>query len=228
MRLPIVCSTLFLAAGIAATATPLPLQPFDPEILEADPAGPATPVTLSGINIMLSPTGGGIFVFNNATGAPLSNLTVKISYNNTPSFPLGFGVNGTIVIPPSSGNQQSSFQSFQFPGFLCDLTTASPTNSCLEMVLGLVPGPLVGIGHNFILDFDARVNGQYVGVDAQVVDGTYTGGTDISTARGGDWPMNAQGTVVPTLGIPEPSYFGALLLCGAGLAFYYRRRRPVR
>jgi hypothetical protein len=229
MRLPIACSTLFFAAAVAVMATPMPLQPFDPEILEADPAGPATPITTNGINITLSPTGGGIFVFNNASGGPFSKLDLKILFPFSP-FPQGFGVDSTIVVPPSLVGQQSTFKAFQFSGVLCDLTTRSDTNSCLEMVLGLVPGPLVGTGQNFILDFDAKdpETGLYTGVDAQVLNGTYTGGTDTSSARGGDWPDNATGFTVPTLATPEPSYFGALLLCGAGLAFYYRRRRQVR
>lgn len=227
MRVYPLSSLILLTAGLTASATTMPLQPIDPEILEADPSGPATPITTNGINIQLSPTGGGIFVFNNATGGPLSQLTINILYN-IPSFPAGFGVDGTIVVPPSVGQQQSSFKSFQFPGVLCDLTTTSSTNSCLQMVLGLVPGPLVGTGQNFILDFDKKMDGQYTGVDAQVVDGTYTGGTDTSDARGGDWPSDAAATTVPTLAVPEPGYFVALLFCGAGLISYYRRRRTVR
>jgi hypothetical protein len=224
MRLPLVCSTLLLTCSIAATATQMPLQPIDPEIL-IDTGGDAMDITTGGVSITLSPSGGGIFVFHNATGGPLSKLDVSVQFP-MPTFPSGFGIDGTIAIQ-QQGQQQSSFMSSLFPDMTCD-GQSSTTASCVLMTFGLIPGPLIGTDQNFVLDFDAKVNGQYVGVDAEVATGQYTGGTDTSDARSGDWPDGAQGNTVPVLAAPEPGYFGALLFCGAGLALSYRRRRPVR
>jgi len=222
MRLADVFSALLLSAVIAA-ATPIPLQPIDPEIL-IDTGGDATPITTGGVSITLSPTGGGIFVFQNATGGPLSKLDVSVQFP-MPIFPSGFGVDGTIAIQ-QPGNQQSSFLSNLFPNQLCT-GVPSDMSSCVLMTFGLIPGPLIGTGQNFVLDFDAKVNGEYVGVDATVADGQYTGGTDTSDDRVGDWPDGASSTTVPVVALPEPGYFVALLFCGAGLALYYRRRRPA-
>jgi hypothetical protein len=224
MRLPIMLSTVFLASCIAATATTIPLQPIDPEIL-IDTGGDAMDITTGGVSITLSPTGGGIFVFHNATGGPLSKLDVAVQFP-MPTFPSGFGVDGTIAIQ-QPGQQQSSFMASLFPDATC-AGQSSNSASCVQMVFGLIPGPLIGTGQNFVLDFDAKVNGEYVGVDAVVASGQYTGGTDTSPARVGDWPDSASADTTPVLSAPEPGSVGTLIIGGAGLAFYYRRRRPAR
>ena len=183
-------------------------------------------ITTGGVSIILSPSGGGIFVFHNATGGPLSKLDVSVQFP-MPTFPSGFGVDGTIAIQ-QMGQQQSSFLSNLFPQMTC-AGEVSDSVSCVLMVFGLIPGPLIGTDQNFVLDFDHKVDGQYVGVDALVATGQYTGGTDTSEDRAGDWPASAPGTTVPELAAPEPGYFGALLVCGAGLVLFYRRRaRAVR
>jgi hypothetical protein len=224
MRLPLVCSTLFVAGGIAAMATSMPLQPIDPQIL-IDTGGDAMDITTGGVSITLSPSGGGIFVFHNATGGPLSKLDVSVQFP-MPTFPSGFGVDGTIAIQ-QQGQQQTSFMSSLFPDMTCAGQSSSSV-SCVLMVFGLIPGPLIGTNQNFVLDFDAKVNGAYVGVDALVATGQYTGGTDTSEAREGEWPDSASAVTVPVLSVPEPGTFGAILLCGAGLALYYRRQRSAR
>ena len=225
IRLPaIACSAMFVAAGISLLASPMPLQPIDPEIL-IDTGGDAMDITNGGVSIVLSPTGGGIFVFHNATGGPLSKLNVSVQFP-MPTFPSGFAIDGTIAIQ-QPGQQQSSFTAALFPDATC-AGQSSTTASCVQMSFGLVPGPLILTGQNFVLDFDKKVNGVYVGVDALVATGQYMGGTDTSPARAGDWPASAQAGAVPVDLAPEPGYFGALLICSAGLAFYYRRTRAVR
>jgi hypothetical protein len=219
MRLAIVCSTFLSAMVSSALASPL--IPFDPHALFAT-GGDATPITTAGIDITLSPTGGGIFVFNNATGADLPQLDVNIQFP-TPLFPDGFGVTGTIFVPPGSG-QEASFQASLFQMRTC-AGEPSDTSSCVKMEFALIPGPLILNGQNFVLDLDKPGPHGYTGVDALVATGKYTGGTDTSSARTGEWPDSAMGGVTPQTGVPEPGTFGALLLGGSGLAIYYRRRR---
>jgi hypothetical protein len=215
---------MFFAAGLSALASPMPLQPIDPEIL-IDTGGDAMDITNGGVSIILSPQGGGIFVFHNATGGPLSKLNVSVQFP-MPTFPSGFAIDGTIAIQ-QPGQQQSSFTAALFPDATC-AGQSSMTASCVQMSFGLVPGPLILTGQNFVLDFDKKVNGQYVGVDALVATGQYTGGTDVTADRVGDWPDGAQAGAVPVDATPEPGYFGALLICGLGLACYYRRTRAIR
>ena len=224
MRLFITLSVLFLAAAIGATATSLLPPIYDPEIL-IDTGGDATDITTGGLSIILSPTGGGIFVFHNATGGPLSQLQLSVQFP-MPTFPSGFAVDGTIAVQ-QPGSQQASFRSALFPDVTCS-GQSSDSSSCVQMTFGLIPGPLIETGQNFVLDFDKKVNGVYTGVDAIVASGQYTGGTDTSDARVGDWPDDAQSTTVPVLATPEPV---VALTLGTGLLFLgamLRRKRTAR
>jgi hypothetical protein len=77
-----------------------------------------------------------------------------------------------------------------------------------------------------VLDFDEPdSNGDYQGVDASVANGTYTGGTDTSSGRSGDWPDSAQGFVTPIPTVPEPRNYAGLLVGAMALAIYSRRSR---
>jgi len=209
---------------LVSSALASPLIPFDPHALLAT-GGDATPITTSGATIELSPTGGGIFVFNNATGADLLKFDVSIQFPMG-LFPDGFGVTGTIFVPPGSG-QQASFEADTFQNKTCS-GMADDMASCVKLTFSLIPGPLIAVGQNFVLDFDAPGPNGYTGVDALVATGKYTGGTDTSDARSGEWPDNAPAGALPITGTPEPASFASLLVGGIGLALYYRRRNSSR
>jgi len=216
MRLVIASSILLSALVSAALAAPV--NEVDPHIIYAT-GGDATPITTDGISIILSDGGGGIFVFENDTGHDLSMLDVNVQFTfPTGMFPNGFTVADTIFV--GIPGQQSSFSDALFNNVTCaDLGTFSATTACLQMVFGLVPGPLVGAGQNFVLDFDFPLGT----VDVQVETGQYTGGTDTGPDRKGDWQPDASAGVTPVI-IPEPGTFGALLIGGLGLAIAGRRR----
>ena len=206
---------------------------FDPQIMVAD-GGDATDIDVAthGISIMLTNAGnenpflgGGIFVFHNI-GADLFTFDVSVQFMS-PMFPEGFFLDPTIVIPPSTIRQTPTFKSSQFPNRTCaDLQTFSETSACLIMEFGLQPGPLVPHGTNFILDFDSKVDGVYVGPDANIASGSCLSAptlpgctTDTSNARVGAFPSGGDAVA----GVPEPGYGLALLLCAAGLRIYHRR-----
>jgi hypothetical protein len=218
MRLAIASSILLSA--LVTTALAAPVTEVDPHIIYAT-GGDATPITTNGISIVLSDGGGGIFVFENDTGADLLKLDVNVQFPFG-VFPNGFTVADTIFV--GTPGQQSSFSDALFNQVTCaDLNGFSASTACLVMQFGLNPGPLVGKGQNFVLDFDFPLQA----VDIQVENGQYTGGTDTSKDRKGDWPMDAPAGVTPVIGTPEPGTFGALLVGGLSLALF-RRRKLVR
>jgi hypothetical protein len=199
------------------------LTPVDPNALLAT-GGDATPITDAGMAITFSATGGGIFVFTNDTGEPLSKIDVDVQFP-AGLFPNGFGVDGTIFVPPSLPGQQASFQAFLFQNETCAGVT-DDSASCVQMIFGLKPGPLVPAGGNFVLDFDnPDSNGNYQGVDAEVANGTYKGITDTSNDRVGDWPDDAAAFVTPIPEVPEPRYSAGLLAGFFALAIFVGRRR---
>jgi hypothetical protein len=218
VRLTITCS-IFLFA-LVSTARADPVSQVDPHIIYAT-GGDATPITTDGISIDLSAGGGGIFVFQNDTGADLSMLDVKVQFP-FPVFAIGFTVADTIFVGTPA--QQASFSDSLFNNVTCaDLGGFSSTTSCLAMQFGLNPGPLAGKGQNFVLNFDFPLTS----VDLLVEKGQYTGGTDTSEARVGDWPSDAPAGVTPVTVAPEPGTFGLLVIGGFGLAIG-RRQKLVR
>lgn len=214
---PIVTALLVLGNLNLARASSVNLQ--NPDILIAL-GGDAMDITNAGVPITVSPTGGGIFVFRNATGSDLSMLDVSILFPG-PTFGANFGVGGTI--PPPFG-QSSVFSTSLLPNSDCS-GQPSNTTSCVKMMFNLMGGPAILNGQNFVLDFDAKVNGSYTGIDALVAGGLYTGTTDTTADRSGNWPSGASGGVVPGLApVPEP---GTLTLFGIGLVGVVARlRRP--
>jgi hypothetical protein len=199
----------------------------DPHIIFAT-GGDATDITTKGTLVTLSQMGGGIFVFHNATGGPLSRLQVNVQFP-VPSFPNGFVVDETIFIP--SLGQQSTFSDTLFNGATCDGQT-SDSFSCLKMVFGLIPNPLIGTDQNFVLDFyfpltavdDLVATGNYSLTNCKQMDLGCTGTTNLSTTRSGDWPDSASVSATPVL-IPEPGTLGALFIGGVGLGIYCDRRK---
>ena len=184
LRFALICLLLMSASSLWAA-----MVPIDPEILFGSAEGDAIDITTGAVLVTLSPTGGGIFSFHNATGAPLSKLTVDVQFP-TPSLQ-GLSFEGTIGGNIGS-HQVTSFSVFPQPQTICG-DGFSATQSCVEMIFSLTPGPLVDTDQNFVLDFDAKVNGAYVGIDANVADGTYTDGTDTSPDRAGDCAMRLSG-----------------------------------
>jgi hypothetical protein len=210
---------------LAVLAIPeLQADSIDPHVLFAAGGNTlgATDITTGGVQVTLSLTGGGIFVFHNATGKDLLAIDASVQFP-VPSFPIGFGVSGTIFALPGSG-QQTSFQSFLLDNVTC-AGLSSAAFSCLKMEFGLIPGPLILPDQNFVLDFDAPGPTGYTGVDALVASGTYTGGTDSSNDRSGEWPTSGAAVVTPVSAVPEPETFGILLISAASLAICHRRRR---
>ena len=204
-----------------AKATPVPFLPFDPEILIAL-GGDATDITNAGSPITVGPNGGGIFVFHNATGNPLSEIDINLNFPLSP-LPAGFTVNGTIVVPPSPQRQRSTFRDVPFSGFDCG-GNASSLFSCVKLTFILTPGPLVDVNQNFVLDFNNQAN--FTDADFSVENGTYTGG-DVPGGTG-DWSPNgvrSSGTIGVTAETPEPAYGGATLLCLAALLKLSSRSR---
>jgi hypothetical protein len=210
---PAVFVVLFLISLVVPRAN---ADGIDPHIIFAT-GGNGTPITTAGAPITLSDGGGGIFVFQNSTGADVSELDVSIQF---PSgvFPAGFTV--ADILSPSLG--VGDFSDALINNVTCaDLGGFSSSTSCLDMVLKLMPGSFIGKGQNFVLDFDFPLTT----ADVSVENGTYTGGTDTSAARSGDWPSGAPGEVIPVTTTPEP---GTLTLFAIGLSAAVARVRRRR
>lgn len=218
MRLLAASSIVLLSFVPAAMAD---LIPYDPHVLLAS-GGDATPIS-STLPIVFSQGGGGIFVFENDTGADLAKFEADIAVPNTFAAG-GFGVSGTIFVPPGAG-QQASFSATFVPG--SDCVGASADSFCEKLVFALVPGPLIVKGQNFVLDFDDPGPTGYEGVDALVATGQYTGDTDTSQDRSGAWPMMAKGLVTPFVATPEPRFYAGLLAALMALGIYARSRRTA-
>src|SRR6202158_4084493 len=114
MRLVCIYLLVSMAAGFTALGNPVP---YDPEIL-IDIGGDATDINYTGVPITVGQNGGGIFVFHNATGNPLSEIDLNLDFASSP-LPTGFTVDGSIGIPPSSVRQHSQFVVTTFSGFDC-------------------------------------------------------------------------------------------------------------
>jgi hypothetical protein len=216
-------SSLFLfGLGSSAMAD---TAPVDPHALFAT-GGDATDID-SGQPIMLSApgggdTGGGIFVFNNNTGSALSAVDVDISLPN--SFLNGFSFTGTLFTPgPGATSVSETILTHE-----CG-NPSDTSEFCVEMVFAVNPGPIVPIGGNFVLDFDKPASQGpppvYGGVDALVANGTYTGTTDTSSARVGEWEDGAMGFVSPVIATPEPRQYAGLLAGVFALAIFLKRKR---
>jgi hypothetical protein len=206
-----------LLVGFASSAM-ADWTPIDPHALFAT-GGDATPISGT-VSASLSGTGGGIFVYQNNTGAALSEVDANIQLPD--SFLNGFSLQGTIFVP--SAGQQSSFSSSVQTNFDC--VAASTTTFCVHMSFALDPGPLVLAGGNFVLDFDKKgPDNKYVGVDKLVATGLYTGDTDTSDARAGEWQPSTQLFVTPIPEVPEPAHYAGLLAGVMALAIYTQRRR---
>jgi hypothetical protein len=193
------------------------LTPYDPHALFAT-GGDATPIS-STLPITFTSSGGGIFVFQNDTGADLASLEVDVQVRNALA-QNGFVVTGTIVVPPGS-SQQASFSAGFIPASNC--TGFSATTFCEQMTFALVPGPLVPKGGNFVLDFDDP--NQYTEEDRQILAGTYTGTGDTTSNAHGSWGPLTQGSVTPFTAVPEPQHYAGLLAGMLALAVYSRSRR---
>ena len=218
---------MFASISLVALVSSARATAVDPHIIFAT-GGDATDITTSGTSVALSQKGGGIFVFHNATGGPLSQLDVNVQFPE-PSFPNGFGVDETIFVP--SAGQLSTFSDSLFNGATCD-GQSSDSFSCLKMVFGLVPGPLIGTGQNFVLDFyfpltavdNLVATGNYNLENCEQLDLGCTGTTNLSATRSGDWPDSASVDITP-VPIPEPGTLGVLLIGGVGLAICCRQRK---
>jgi hypothetical protein len=208
--------------GFASSAM-ADLVPYDPHALFAT-GGDATPIDGS-TPITFSPTGGGIFVFENNTGADLAMLQVNVEVPDTLALS-GFTVDGTIFVPP--GQTNSSVKTT----FILNSTCSGPstTTFCEEITFRLIPGPLVLKGGNFVLDFDDPdpATGQYTGVDALVANGTYTGDGDTSANRAGGWGDGTTASVIPIPAVPEPRQYAVLLAAILALAIFSKTRQSLR
>jgi hypothetical protein len=231
----------FVLVGLATSAM-ADLTPYDPHALLAT-GGDATdicpPEQSCGQAIQLSAPGGGnqgggIFVFTNNTGNPLSAVDVNITLPE--SFLDGFSFTGTIFTP---GPGASSVSETILTHPCGDPSDKSNTSFCVEMAFAANPGPIVPLGGNFVLDFDAPTSQGpppiYTGVDGLVATGNYssdscgefelpncTGTTDTSVFRVGEWADGAQGFVTPVV-TPEPRYYAGFL----ALAIFFARRRSA-
>jgi hypothetical protein len=223
MRVVAVSSVLLFGVATSAMAD---IVPFDPHGLFAT-GGDATDIDSGQPIILSSPgggnTGGGIFVFSNNTGSALSGVDVNITLPN--SFG-AFSFTGTIFTP---GAGTTSTTETIVPG-PCD--PSQPAASfCVELAFSASPQPLVPVGGNFVLDFDKpAIQGPppvYGGVDELVATGTYTGTTDTSAARVGEWSQGAVGFVAPIAEAPEPRYYAGLLVGFMALSIYFRRMRKA-
>jgi hypothetical protein len=208
-----------------ATAAMADIEPFDPHGLFAN-GGDATPITTT-TPITLSVSGGGIFVFNNDTGAALQEVDVKIAVPDALEDNTIFTVVGGIVVPPGGGQQafigEGALQNSNCgPG-----VNTSTTTFCEELSFRLVPGPIVPAGGNFILDFDDPVNGQYQGFDAEVAAGTYDGDTMDGSGQVGSWGDSDAAFVTPIVATPEPRQYAGLLAGIMALAIAFRRRKAA-
>jgi hypothetical protein len=217
--LRLVAASSVVLFGLATSAM-ADIEPYDPHGLLAN-GGDATPIT-STTPITFSVAGGGIFVFNNDTGSPLKEVDVDVVVQDTLAAN-GFTVQGTIFVPAGSG-QEASFSSGFVPNSNCSGFGTSTTTFCEEMKFSLIPGPIGPAGGNFVLDFDDPVNGQYQGLDAEVANGTYTGGTMDGAGQVGSWGDNAAAFVTP-IPTPEPRQYAGLLTGIMALAIFALRRR---
>jgi hypothetical protein len=200
------------------------IGPIDPHALFAS-GGDATDIN-SGEPIALSApgggnTGGGIFVFANNTGAPLAAVEVDIT------LPDSFGpftFTGTLFTPGPGATSITETIVFNACG-----NPSNTSDFCVEMEFAVNPGPLVPVGGNFVLDFDKPASQGpppiYGGVDEQVATGTYTGTTDTSDARIGEWSQGAVGFVSPIFATPEPRQYAGLLAGIFALAIFLKRKR---
>jgi hypothetical protein len=200
-----------------ATLVVADITPVDPHGLLAT-GGDATPIS-GPTGFFLSPSGGGILVFNYSPGTALSEVDVDVALPD--SFLNGFDLKESIFIPsigqlPSLGSEILTNT---------DCVNPSSTMFCVAMSYALTPGPTVPAGSNFVLDFDDPGPSGYTGVDAQVADGTYKGDGDDSENRVGGWPDGAAGIVTPIPAVPEPRQYAGLLVGAMALAIYSRRSR---
>ena len=203
------------------------ISPIDPHALFAT-GGDATDIN-SGQPITLSSppgagnTGGGIFVFTNNTGSALSAVEVDISLPDS----FGpFSFTGSLFTPGPGASSISETILFNECG-----NPSNTSDFCVEMVFAVNPGPLVPVGGNFVLDFDAPASQGpppiYGGVDEDVANGVYNGTTDTSDARIGEWSKGAVGFVTPILATPEPRQYAGLLAGIFALAIFLKRKRFV-
>src|SRR5580704_17820272 len=115
MRSICIYAVVSVAVSFTVMADPVPV---DPHIL-IDTGGDAIDINYTGLPITIGPNGGGIFVFHNATGDPLSEVDVDVDFP-VASLPSGFTVDGTIPIPPSLVRQFPTFEVSTFSGFNCN------------------------------------------------------------------------------------------------------------
>src|ERR1035438_7598121 len=215
-----------------ATSAMADLIPYDPHALFAS-GGDATDID-SGQPIQLSAPsgsnmGGGIFVFHNNTGSPLSAVQVDI---NVPTLS-GFIFGGTIFTPVSG---TATVMTEGFDNVCGDPMDTS--SACLYITFEGSP-PIVPLGGNFVLDFDTPSSlgppVMYGGVDHLVATGNYsiagckesnlpncTGTTDTSDARIGEWPDRDTGFVTPIIATPEPGQYAGLVAGATALAIFLR------
>jgi hypothetical protein len=207
-----------VAASVVALADPVP---FDPQILIEDPGGSAPPIDFTGQPITLV-NGGGIFAFHNVTGNPLNEIDVNLDFPQAP-LPLGFTVQGTILVPPSTVTQQSKFAVTTFSGLDCSFAKSSSL-SCIELKFFLKPGPLIPVDGDFVLDFN-DISDNPTGADLAVEKGTWT--PEDGQGNGGSWG-NSFANVDPIPQVPEPSYRVTAGVMGlALLAVWNLRRRSL-
>ena len=216
-----ICLYALVSAAVSFSALADPV-PVDPQIL-IDTGGDAPDIDYTGAPITVGPNGGGIFVFHNATGNPLSEVDIDVQLPETP-LPPGFTVDGTIPIPPSLVRQFPTFQASTFSGFDCS-GMASSMFSCVELKFILIPGPLVPADANFVLDFNNSAD--YTTEDFEVEDGTYTCPTCTGDPNGiGGW-LGGGGTVTPFSVAPEPSYRATVGIMGFALIAAWNLRRRL-
>jgi hypothetical protein len=227
----LVSASSLVLFGLASSAM-ADITPVDPHALFAT-GGDATPIFGKTPIVFSNPDGtdqgGGIFVFQNETGLPLSEVDVAIDLS-TVFFQNNFSLTQTIFVPPGSGQQASNGFSTQQGN--CN-GGALTTDTCLKLSFALDPGPLVLPLGNFVLDFDAKPNGVYGFVDELVATGQYnaencgeacTGTTDNGTQRIGEWPNLTQAYVTPIVATPEPRQYAGLLAGIIALAIFLKRR----
>jgi hypothetical protein len=203
-----------VAASVVALADPVPI---DPQIL-IDSGGDAMPI-MGPTPISIGAFGGGIFAFQNETGAPLSEVDVKLVI---PITPLNIAVQGTWA--PTIAGQAFSFE--PITTWNSDCARFSTVDSCVDLKFSLVPGPLVPVGGTFILDF----NDNAATVDKvelqECIAGTNVAACSDSTGTGG-WGMVTSASVDPIPAVPEPSYRVTAGVMGLALLAAWNLRRRL-
>jgi hypothetical protein len=205
MRWMSIASVLIFALVSSVFADPAPIDPH----LIAATGGDATLIGTDGLIVTLSPDGGGIFSFQNNTGMDLAAIDITIPFLS----PISLNVQ-TVPAGALSGFTES---------FPVTCPAGEPTSApCLTLGLTLAPGTGLGAeGAPFVLDF----NGPPFSTDDQDVLG---GHSDLGNLNGSDqvggWIPGAKVFVVPVLATPEPGNMIVLLLAGASMAIYSRRR----